>query len=76
MAYGSIPEEARYEGMPITVVEHEGGEGQGELAMLVIKIGDEFYKMDYSYYSYNGFDTEGCSFRKVKPVVREVTFYE
>lgn len=61
------------------VVEHEGGcEGGGEYCYSVIRLGDEFYKAEWSYYSYSGddYDSISDSVRQVKPVEKTITVYE
>ena len=76
VAYGSIPEGTTYKDEPVTVIEMVGGEGEGEHAHLILSVGDKFYKMDFSYYSYNGFEYDGCELRLVKPVSKQITVYE
>lgn len=53
-----------------------GGEGGGEHCETVVKIGATYYKIVYSYYSYNGYNYEGADVYEVVPVERLVTFYE
>ena len=42
----------------------------------MIKVGDKFFTILYSYYSYIGFDIDDAEVYQVKPVERMVTFYE
>ena len=53
-----------------------GGEGGGEHCETVVKIGATYYKIVYSYYSYDGYNYEGADVYEVVPVERLVTFYE
>lgn len=62
-----------------THVESEGGgEGEGEYCYGVIKVGDEHYKADWSYYSYNGceYDDIESTVRVVAPKEKTITVYE
>lgn len=62
---------------PITVIQDEsGGEGHGEEAWLVFSVGDRIFRVDGSYYSYDGTHWDDDSFREVKAVTKAVTFYE
>lgn len=65
-----------YDGKFVSIVEHEGGEGKGESAHVVIKIGDTFYRADYSYYSYDGFNYDDSEFRKVEKKEKTINVYE
>jgi hypothetical protein len=58
-----------------TPVTRFGGEGQGDEAWFVIQIGDQMFRMDGYYASDYGTDWDGDLY-EVKPVVKEVTFYE
>lgn len=53
-----------------------GGEGGGEHCETVVQAGDKYYKIVYSYYSYDGYNYEGADVYKVVPIERLVTFYE
>ncbi len=55
-----------------------GGEGQGEYCYGVFKLGEKFYKAEWSYYSYNGCEIGGIesTLREVEPVEKLVTVYE
>lgn len=62
-----------------THIEQDGGgEGGSEYCYGVIKIKDKFYKAEWSYYSYNGYDHDGITdtIREVKPVTKTITVYE
>lgn len=65
-----------FAGKPIEFIEKQGGgEGGGEYCYTVLKIGDAFYKIEYSYYSYNGYEFyEGFSL--VTPKEKTITVYE
>ena len=53
-----------------------GGEGGGEHCETVVQAGGKYYKIVYSYYSYDGYNYEGADVYEVVPVERLVTFYE
>jgi len=60
-------------------VESEGGgEGESEYCYGVIKVGDEYYKAEWNYYSYQGCDYDSIedTVRKVTPTEKVVTVYE
>ena len=47
--------------IPMNHIEQEGGgEGSGKYCYTVIQVGEKFYKIEYSYYSYNGYDYDGA----------------
>jgi hypothetical protein len=57
--------------------EQEGGfEGGAESCHTVFSIGDVFYKINYSYYSHHGFDTEYAGAFIVTPVEQTVVVYQ
>lgn len=58
------------------VEQDGGGEGGGEHCETVVQAGDKYYKIVYSYYSYDGYNYEGADVYEVVPVERLVTFYE
>lgn len=59
------------------VVEQEGGgEGGSEHCESVIKLGDKFYKVVYSYYSHHGYDFDYAEVFEVKPKEKTITVYE
>lgn len=61
----------------VEIVEQHGGESEGEYAYTVWKYKDAYYRLDYSYYSYDGFNNiELDSIREVKKVERTVSFFE
>ena len=63
--------------IPMEHIEQEGGgEGSGEYCYAVIQVGEKFYKIEYSYYSYRGYDYDGADVLEVVPTQRMVTFYE
>jgi hypothetical protein len=60
-------------------VESEGGgEGEGEYCYGVIKVGEEYYKADWSYYSYDGCEYDGIesTVRVVTPKEKTIVVYE
>lgn len=63
--------------IPIKHIEQEGGgEGGGEYCYAVIQVGEKFYKIEYSYYSYSGYDYDYADVLEAVPTQRMVTFYE
>lgn len=64
-------------GVDMKHIEQDGGgEGGGEHCETVVQAGDTYYKIVYSYYSYNGYNYEDADVYEVVPVERLVTFYE
>lgn len=62
------------------VYDEGGGEGGAEDVTSVILFGDKYYRLDYKYYSYDGYSGDideafTCMF-EVQPKVKQVTFYE
>lgn len=53
-----------------------GGEGGGESCYSIIKAGDKFFKVTYSYYSHYGFETDDADIFEVTPQEKLVTVYE
>lgn len=61
----------------IVLVEQDGGgEGGSENCYSILKIDGVFYKVNYSYYSHHGFDTEFACVSIVEPKKKLVTVYE
>ena len=64
-------------GVDMKHIEQDGGgEGGGEHCETVVQVGEKYYKVVYSYYSYDGFNYEDADVYEVVPVERLVTFYE
>ena len=53
-----------------------GGKGGSEHCETVVQAGGKYYKIVYSYYSYDGYNYEDADVYEVVPVERLVTFYE
>lgn len=55
-----------------------GGEGGSEFCYGVFRLGDKFYRAEYSYYSHHGCDYDGIehTLKEVKPTQKYVTVYE
>lgn len=65
------------DGIPMKHIEQDGGgEGGGEHCETVVQAGDKYYKIVYSYYSYDGYNYDDADVYEVVPVERLVTFYE
>lgn len=63
--------------LPITVVQNNGGrEGGGEAVHMIYKVCDRLFRLDGSYYSYDGTTWDDDSFREVQAVTKAVVFYE
>lgn len=60
----------------VHIEQDGGGEGGGEDCYAVIKVDGVFYKITYSYASYEGFNYDYANVSEVNPVQRLVTFYE
>lgn len=60
------------------IKQEGGGEGGAEYCFGIFQILDKFYKAEYSYYSYNGYEYGDISdtVREVKPVEKLITVYE
>jgi hypothetical protein len=60
------------------IQQEGGGEGGAEYCYGVFKLNDKYYKAEYSYYSYNGYEFDDIcdTLQEVFPVERLVTFYE
>lgn len=64
-------------GIDMKHIEQDGGgEGGGEHCETVVQAGEKYYKIVYSYYSYEGYDYDDADVYEVVPVERLVTFYE
>lgn len=60
-------------------LDSDGGyEGGGEYCFGVIEVGGEFFKAEWSYYSYNGCEYDGIehTIRQVQAIEKLVTVYE
>lgn len=65
------------DGVDMKHIEQDGGgEGGGEHCETVVQAGDKYYKIVYSYYSYDGYNYDHADVYEVVPVERLVTFYE
>ena len=59
------------------IIEQEGGgEGGAEDCTLVFMWKDKYYRLNYSYYSYHGYDFDDAMLYEVTPVEKVVTVYE
>lgn len=64
-------------GLIIENIETEGGgEGGSEYCYTIVKVNEDFYKIEYSYYSYEGFELSDASMTKVYPKQKTITVYE
>lgn len=63
--------------LPVTIVQDNGGtEGGGEAVHMIYKVCDRLFRLDGSYYSYDGTTWDDDSFREVQAVTKAVVFYE
>ena len=55
-----------------------GGEGEGEYCYGVVRLGEKYYKAEWTYYSYNGceYDYIEDTIKEVTPVQKTITVYE
>lgn len=79
--YVNAHQEFRYvpTGDVIEVLKYEGGgEGGAQNCYTILKIGEQFFKVEYQYFSYNGFDLDAdyADLYEVFPVEKLVTVYE
>lgn len=68
-----------YEGMYSTpvgvrIVEQQGDESKGRYAHTVWEWNGDYFRLDFNYYSYDGYDLDNI--RHVQKVDRIVSFYE
>ncbi len=61
----------------LRLMEYDGGgEGGAENCYSIIRVGKRYFKCDYEYYSYNGFDySDGSEVYEVAPKTVEVVQY-
>lgn len=59
-----------------TLVERFGGEGKGEEYWIIFKVGEETFKVDGYYSSWDGVNWDDSEVYKVKPVEVTVIQYE
>ena len=69
------------EGFPLAesvgFIEQDGGyEGGSEYCYSVFEIDDTYYKVEYSYYSHYGFDTNHAQVSIVSPKEKTIIVYE
>lgn len=62
------------DGSKLEVAHRKGGEGQGEEYFIVFKVGDQFFRIDGFYSSYEGVDWYDSELYEVAP--QEVTVIE
>lgn len=72
--FNKITKDAEYELMEVK----GGAEGEGEYCYSVIRIGEKFFKAEWSYYSYHGqdFDYLEDTIEEVHPKEMVITIYE
>lgn len=69
--WGDLPKGAEH------ITQEGGGEGGAEDCYAVFKWKDKYYRVDYNYYSYHGYDNLDMeNIYEVFPQERTVTFYE
>ena len=70
-------EDIVYDGELIEFVEQDGGgEGGTEYCQTILTWKNQFYKVTYSYYSYDGFNFGCAEMFKVTPKEKTITVYE
>lgn len=70
--YDILVEEGNYE----HVTQEGGGEGGTEYCFTVFEWKGVLYKMEYSYYSYDGYDFSNVNVKETKSIEQTVTVYE
>lgn len=61
----------------VQCVEYSGGgEGGSQDCRSILKIGDQFFSVHYSYFSYDGFDYSYAAVFEVQPFEKIVTDYK
>lgn len=70
------PSEVIFEGLgTVKHVLTEGGEGQGDSYYGIFSIGDQFFRMDGYYSSWDGISWDGVSLYEVEPQQVTITEY-
>lgn len=63
--------------LPVEFIEQDGGgEGGTEYCETILKVGDNFVKITYRYYSHHGYEFDGATVYSVTPIEKMVTIYE
>jgi hypothetical protein len=58
------------------ITQEGGGEGGTEYCYTIMRFGNTYYKMEYSYYSFDGYDFgDADDWVEVKPVKKEIIVY-
>lgn len=67
----------QFNGKPVAFIEQVGGgEGGAPACHTILKIGEYYYKYEYSYYSYYGYDYYDSELKLVTPKLKTITVYE
>lgn len=62
--------------VPVKFVEGEtGGEGSGEYCYVILRVGEQYFRKEGYYSSYNGTDWDG-DFDEVEPYQKTITDYK
>lgn len=61
--------------VPVVKIEDRGGEGQGDEAWIVVRVGTQYFKVDGYYASHYGYDWDG-GLEEVTPQPKTITVYE
>jgi len=61
--------------VPFVTADEFGGEGHGDEAWVVIKVGNQLFRKEGYYASHYGYDWDG-DVQEVKPVEKTITVYE
>jgi hypothetical protein len=62
-------------GVAFETIDEYGGEGKGDDAWVVIKIGDQLFRKEGYYASHYGYEWDG-DVEEVRPVEKTITVYE
>ena len=74
LKYGKSTLRLRGENVPTECLEEEGGEGCGEYACVIFKVGSQIFRKEGYYASYDGYTWDG-DFDEVEPYPKTITAY-
>lgn len=67
----------QYDGQPVEFIEQDGGgEGGTEYCYTILKVGDDYFKFEYSYYSFDGYNVDDYEGVQVFPTLKTITVFE
>ena len=60
----------------VEILEQHGGEGEGSYAYTLLSLDGVLYKIEYNYYSYNGYDYDYITAKTVTKKTKTIEVYE